>query len=233
MQPTYLPWLGYFDLVDQSDLFVLLDDVQFEKQSWQQRNRIKTSRGPQWLTVPVYQRSGQQIREGQINQSVPWRTKHLKSLAQNYSRTEGWEACAELLTGIYEQQWEHLVDLNISAIRSLGEHMGIQTPLSRSSGMGTTSGRLRRLIQICHNVGARAYLSPRGSASYLGDGKQFADEGIRLEYHAYSHPVYTQQYGAFLSHMSVVDLLCNEGAKTLEIVRSGRAEITHEGQVDG
>ncbi len=223
MQPTYLPWIGYFDLMDRADVFVVLDTVQFEKQSWQQRNRIKTGEGrAQWMTVPVIQNLGQSIHSVKISEREPWERKHWATIEQNYRRSSYWMSYRDGLATIYSRPWERLVDLNLAIIRYLVDGFGIQSEIVRSSEMPVSGTRVGLLINICHYVNADVYLSPPGSACYIEEDNRFAEEGITLEYQKYDHPVYRQLYGDFISHMSAIDLLFNEGHGSLEIIRSGR-----------
>ncbi len=133
MQPTYLPWSGYFDLIDQSDVFVFLDTVQFEKQSWQQRNRIKTPSGPLMLTVPCVQSLPQRIVEVRIEPKSNWRRKHWLSIAANYSKAPYWHDFREPLEAIFSKEWDCLVDLNIALITLLTQRLGIEAVFLRTS----------------------------------------------------------------------------------------------------
>jgi len=223
MQPTYLPWIGYFDLMDNADAFVLLDTVQFEKQAWQQRNRIKVSENTsKWLTVPVVQDLGQLIRNVNIEVSNPWRRKHWGSIEQYYRHAPYWKLYSEGLAEIYAQPWDSLYKLNFTLINYLKDQLGIATRLVQASDIPVTGEKVNLLVNICHNLKADVYLSPVRAAEYIGEGNIFADEGITLQYHQYTHPVYPQLFGEFLPHMSVIDLLFNQGPKSLEIIRSGR-----------
>lgn len=223
MQPTYLPWMGYFDLMDQSDVFVFLDTVQFEKQAWQQRNRIKVA-GDQskWLTIPVVQNLGQKISEVKIDTANPWRRKHWGTIEQYYKRAPYWKAYSGDLAQIYARDWEYLVDLNIAIISFLKHSFGIKTQLLRTSQMSIEGSKVRLLTNICQYLKADTYISPVRAAEYIEEDNIFAVQGIALRYHQYDHPVYAQLFSGFLSYMSAVDLLFNEGPKSLEIIRSGR-----------
>jgi hypothetical protein len=223
MQPTYLPWLGYFDLMDTADVFVILDTVQFEKQAWQQRNRIKSGENQsKWLTVPVVQGLGQKINAVKINNSGPWRRKHWGTIEQYYKRAAYWKMYRDGLAEIYSRSWEQLVDLNISIIMYLKEQFGIKTELIRASQIPVSGENVRLLTNICHYLKADTYLSPVRAASYIEENNIFQSEGVTLLYHRYQHPIYTQLFGNFLPQMSSIDLLLNEGKNSLKIIRSGR-----------
>lgn len=225
MQPTYLPWIGYFDLMDSADIFILLDTVQFEKQSWQQRNRIKTGEAESmWLTVPVVQALGQKIADVRIETTKPWSRKHWGTIEQHYRQAPYWKTYSEGLSALYAQSWCSLFDWNAAVITFLKEQLGIKTDIMRASQIPVTGDRVGLLVNICHYTKADVYLSPVGSSVYIEENNVFASEGISLVYQQYTHPVYKQLYGEFMAHMSVIDLLFNEGPASLEIIRSGRGK---------
>jgi hypothetical protein len=223
MQPTYLPWMGYFDLIDQSDLFVFLDNVQFDNRSWQQRNRIKMSQGPHWLTVPVYQRTGQKITDVRIYNEVNWRRKHWMTLTTGYQKSAFWSDVSPQLEGVYQQDWQALVDLNIYLIKLFCQMLGIESNFKRASQLESIRGKKTDLlISICQSVGADLYLSPAGSKTYLTSDNHFKNNGIALKFHQYEHPTYPQLYGEFSPYLSIVDLMMNTGEKVLDTIISGR-----------
>ncbi len=225
-QPTYLPWLGYFDLIDQVDAFVFLDAVQFEKQSWQQRNRIKTPAGLQWLTVPVVfnGRFGQMIHQVEIRDREFWR-KHLRSIEVNYGRAAFFDRYyPELAKGL--PPWAStgsLAELTMETIRWFCGVLGIQIKLTTSSALSQPGRRSELLVNLCRALGADEYLSPLGSAVYLCDDlPKFSSAGIEVKFQHYEHPEYRQLFPPFLSYASALDILFNEGPRAMEIIRSGR-----------
>ncbi|MFA6217291.1 MAG: WbqC family protein [Candidatus Omnitrophota bacterium] len=225
MQPTYLPWIGYFDLMDTADVFVLLDTVQFEKQAWQQRNRIKTAENQsKWLTVPVIQNLGQKMNEVKTGNSSPWCRKHWGTIEQYYKRAEYWKQYCDELKALYDQSWEYLLTLNVATINFLKKQLGVKTKLMRASEIPVSGEKVKLLTNICHYLEADIYLSPVRAADYIEQDNVFAQEGITLVYHRYEHPVYKQMFEGFISHMSAIDLLFNEGPKSLAIIRSGRLD---------
>lgn len=228
MQPTYLPWVGYFDLLDQADTFIFLDSVQFERQSWQQRNRVRTPDGWQWLTVPVLRRFPQMIFEVRINSATDWQRKHLATIQQHYAGTPFWDRHREAIGHLYGRPWETLADLNISAIKYIARELGITPTFVRSSELVACGQRVNLLIGLCHEVKADVYLSPEGAATYIEQDNRFAEEGITLEYHHYTPVPYRQRYSPFIPYLSVIDLLFNEGPRSREIIRAGRRdEVTN------
>jgi hypothetical protein len=227
-QPTYLPWLGYFDLLDQVDQFVLLDSVQFEKQSWQQRNRIKTPTGLQWLTVPVVFRGklGQRIADVEIREREFWRD-HIRAIELNYRRAPYFDEYFEALSKVLASETAHgsLSRLTTEMLGWFAQTIGLKTPTIRSSELPVQGKRTDLLAAICVSLGADAYLSPLGSAEYLlGEMTILTGRGIEVTFHHYDHPIYKQMFPPFVPFASVLDLMFNEGERALEIIRSGRRQ---------
>jgi hypothetical protein len=225
-QPTYLPWLGYLDLIDQADIFVLLDNVQFEKQSWQQRNRIKGPTGLQWLSVPVVFRGrlGQPINEVVIRDSG-FPAEHLRAIELSYRRAPFFNRYFEQITAILEKHsaGSLLVELNIELIKWFCSVFGIGTPLLCSSGQGASGRRSDLLLNLSLDLHATTYLSAPGSATYLvEDLAKFSNAGIEVAFHNYAHPEYRQRFPPFVPYAAALDLLFNEGDSSAEILRSGR-----------
>jgi hypothetical protein len=227
-QPQYLPWLGYFHKIAVSDVFILLDDVQFKKNEWQNRNRIRTPQGWQWLTVPVLHDFGQKISEVQINNRIPWREAHLKALCLNYKKAPFFEACIPHFEDIYARDWQRLGELNIFIVRKLVGLLGIATPLLISSDLGVAAANTQRLIQLCRKAGADTYLSGVDGKNYM-DLDLCLSSGISVTVQEFRHPQYPQLWAGknnqeFLSHMSIIDLLFNCGPESLSQILQGVKE---------
>ena len=223
-QPTYLPWLGYFDLIDQVDSFVLLDDVQFDKRSWQQRNRIKGPGGLQWLTVPVVSsgRFTQHISQVEIGQSEFWKS-HLRAIELSYRRAPYFDAYFPHLTKILAGHGGFLAELNCCLIEWLCGALGVSTQKVRSSKLEEGGKRSELLVNLCRRLQAESYLSPIGSAVYLLDElRSFSNSGIEVVFQHYEHPEYRQLFPPFCPYASVLDLIFNEGDHSMEILRAGR-----------
>jgi len=211
-QPQYLPWLGYFDKIQRSDFFVLLDDVQYKKSEWQNRNKIKTHQGWQWLTVPVHYTFGQKINEVLINNNTNWCEKHYRTLVTNYSTAPYFNDYKDFFKEVYNKRWKYLCELNIYLIRNLATFLGIKTELVKSSELQVNEQKTDRLVHICKKLQANVYLSGDGAREYL-DLSLFANEKIRVVFQDFKHPVYSQVKcdGNFQPNMSMIDLLFNCG----------------------
>jgi hypothetical protein len=225
MQPTYLPWIGYFDLIDQSEVFVFLDSVQFERQSWQQRNRLKIQGALQWLSVPVL-RSGhstEPIRAMEVKRSELFPQKHIRTIEQNYRRALYFDKYFSSLKAILEADEHKLSNLNQRLIRWMAEMIGVQTDFKCSSELQAQGSRSELLTNICFGLGVSTYLSPLGSADYILETRElFERQGITVVFQHYEHPQYRQLSEPFVPFASALDLLFNEGERSLEIMRSGR-----------
>jgi hypothetical protein len=213
-QPNYLPWCGYFYKLAHCDVFVILDDVQYTKRSWQNRTRIKGSQGPLWLTQPVLQsgRAWQPTDTVEFNNDVDWRTKHLKSLALNYARTPHTEA---ILTAC--RRWfggdssTRLVETNTRLIREVAGLLNLRAEIVLSSALAVQQTKADRLVEICRRLGADTYLSGQGARAYQED-ELFRAAGIDLVYSDFVPRTYPQLWGEFCPGLSVLDALFNLGA---------------------
>jgi WbqC-like protein family len=217
LQPGYLPWLGYFDLLKKADLFVHYDDVQFDKHGWRNRNRVKGPKGAIWLTVPVLHsgRSGQSILDVEIDDRRNWRRKHLATVGQFYARAPFIEALLPRLQEILERPWRRLVELDLALIDWLAAELTITTARYRASELGISSDdRNQRLLDLCRHFGASRYLSGDAARDYL-DLDRFRAAGVEVTWHDYVHPTYTQLHGEFVPYLSVLDLILNEGTRSL------------------
>jgi hypothetical protein len=218
-QPNFLPWLGFFYKILKSDIFVFLDNVQFSKNSYQNRVKIKSSQGATWLTVPVLHNFGQLTKDVKINNKEPWREKHLKTLEMNYKRAAYFKPIFELLQEIYfKEEWELLVDFNIELISNISKFLGIKTEMIRASSLNVGGKSTDLLINIVKELNASVYLSGKGGANYQ-DEEKFKVNGIKLIYSDFKHPVYPQPWGEFIEGLSIVALLFNCGERSLEYLK--------------
>jgi hypothetical protein len=225
-QPTFLPWSGWFDLADQVDLLILLDDVAFSKQSWQQRNRIRTPEGLSYLSVPVHSagRLGQRICDTEIV-GTKFVQKTLRTVAQNYQRAEHFDRYYPEFCAIFQKSAasESLSGLNCGLIDWLAAQLGVATPRVRSSQLSIGGKRGGHVAMLCEHVGAKTYISPPGAADYLTEDRaEFDRRSISVALHVYEHPEYRQCFQPFEAFASALDLLLNEGDRAGDILRSGR-----------
>jgi hypothetical protein len=219
--------MGYFDLIDQVDLFVILDNVQFVKQSWQQRNRIRTGNGLQWLTVPVVFRGrlGQLIKNVEIR-DPEFARDHIRAIELAYRRTPYFSQYFPALKQRLDQLREGLLlNLNLGLIGWALEILRIKTPLVSASSLGVDGKRTELLANICDAVGATEYLSPLGSAEYLlAEQDVLRQREVEIWFQNYEHPKYRQVFAPFEPFASVIDLIFNCGDKAVAVVRGGRKE---------
>lgn len=220
-QPQYLPWLGYFHKIDSCDLFILLDNVQYEKGGFQNRNKICTPQGEKWLTVPVITRGslGQRIRDVKIDNLRHWQKSHWGMLYDNYKAAPYFHELSDFLSGAYSRHWDNLLDLNIAIIEHLLGYLGIKKNILLESQLDISAVRTERIIEICKKLNADTYLSGAGAKDYLEEVK-FADNNIKLLFQQFVHPRYRQLSENFLPNLSMVDLIFNHGKESINILRS-------------
>ncbi|WP_256527525.1 WbqC family protein [Natrinema marinum] len=229
----YLPWLGYFGMIDQADVFVFYDDVQFSRDSWQQRNRIKVpeaSGQTEWLKVPVIEDFGQDIRSVRIDQARDWQQEHLSTIKSAYgpksvpygsASAPYFDDYIHLLNDIYNEDWKSLRDLNIHLIKKLYEELSIDdVEFCLSSDFDIDSSGTDKLIKTLQHINADEYISGPGAKDYL-NVNQFVENGISLYWHEFDHPRYNQLYGDFVSHLSIIDALFNVGDELTSLIRTG------------
>jgi len=212
-QPQYLPWSPYFKKIDEADIFIILDSVDFQKNGLQNRNQIKTSQGTHWLTVPVKQHLGQKICETRIQNSSNWRKKHWQTIQQNYSKAPFFSAYVEELRGIYEHDWTMLGELNVSMLGMFLRWMNIHTQLVSSTKLAATGSASDLVLNLCIEVGSTHYLSGVGGKNYI-DLEAFDKAGIEVVFHDPVLPkVHPQCFpkAGFVGSLSALDLMLNCG----------------------
>jgi hypothetical protein len=225
-QPTFLSWAGWFDLADQVDLVIVLDDVAFAKRSWQQRNRLRTPEGLSYVTVPVLStgRRGQLILDTELA-AADFIDTLIRTVSCNYARAAHFPKYFNEFCAVSRQAGAagKLVSLNCGLIDWMAAQLGVNTPRIRSSELAVEGKRGARLANLCERVGATRYVSPAGAEEYLlEDRAEFESRGIAVELQVYEHPVYRQCFQPFLPYASVLDLLLNEGDSAGAILRTGR-----------
>lgn len=214
-QPAYLPWLGYLDRIAIADVFVYLDTVQFEKNSYINRNRIKTPVGAKWLTIPVKTRGHMSatLRDTEIDCTRSWREKHLKTIEMNYTRATQFRTCFPKLKSLLADNSGSLAGLCFRQLRFWLEEFRISTRIVRASELQVSTSKSALILDLCRELGATRYLSGALGRNYLVR-EDFAAAGVAIEFQSYTHPIYPQLWGEFLSHMSIVDFWMNCGPDT-------------------
>lgn len=216
MQPTFLPWSGYFNLIAQVQKFVFLDDVQFEKQSWQTRNRILFNGKETFLVVPTRKaRLSDEIREIRIASEKNWRRKHWMTLQGAYSRAPFGKKMLELLEDIYlDKDVDFLSELNQRIIKRISIALGLDAQFFRASDLGCGGRRSAHLVEIIEALECNEYLSPKGSEEYMKIDGFDRMCGARLVYQQFVPKPYIQYRGKdFISHLSIVDVIANIGVE--------------------
>ena len=215
VQSCYIPWKGYFDLINKVDEFILLDDVQYTRASWRNRNRIKTPRGTAWLTIPVKgkSRTHQEIRDVVVSDRK-WPDRHWKAICRNYARAPCFETTRSAWHALYTECREetHLSRINFRFLGAIADMLGIRTCITWSTDYAPAEGRTERLVHLCSQAGASEYLSGPTARAYL-DETLFQKQGIRVCWMDYrGYPEYGQLFSPpFIHEVSIIDLILNEG----------------------
>jgi len=215
-QPQYLPWLGYFDKMARVDMFVLLDTVQFKKNEWQNRNRIRTAAGWQWLTIPVHHRFPMCIADVRIDDTAGWRRKHKEALRQAYTRAPHRDEVLPVVCDLIDRPVGDLATLNTLCVTALAGLLGVATRVAPASSLADLpDGPDARLIALCRRFGAGTYLAGRGGHDYM-DLDAWRRAGIAVEFQEFRHPVYPQGHPGFEPNLSAVDALMHLGPGCLK-----------------
>lgn len=226
IQSAYIPWRGFFDLVDRCDRYVIYDRMQFVKRHWHNRNRVKSPRGAEWLTIPVVTKSRyeQPIDEVEVSDHS-WAERHWQTLRGHYARAAGFEAAAGWLEPLYEAagRESRLARINELFLRAIADRLGITTTILRDDALNATGSKTARLLEVCQQLGATHYLSGPAARSYLEEAA-FTEAGIAVEWMSYAgYPAYPQRFGPFEPGVSIVDLLLNVPQVGRELWRAGTA----------
>jgi hypothetical protein len=219
LQSNYIPWKGYFDLIAAVDEFIIYDDMQFTKNDWRNRNKIKTPKGVEWLTIPVGQGINRRIRDVMLPDS-PWRVKHWRTLEGNYRRSECFNEIATWLKPLYLQNDAvSLSEFNRAFMEAICLYLGITTRISNCWDYNLGDGKTERLVDLCIQAGATEYISGPAARDYL-DEALFGGARIKLTWFEYSgYPEYPQLWGAFDHGVTMLDLLFNCGRKSVDYMR--------------
>jgi hypothetical protein len=230
-QPQYMPWVPYCNKADCCDLFVYLDNVQFQKNGLQNRNQIKTATGATWLTVPVRASLSKTIAETEIA-DPRFREKHIRTVEMSYARAPYLGLFKEQVKPLLERDWAVLADLNVAITEWMFDSLNIKTRRVRASQLAVSGKAEDLVISICKAVGADVYLSGQGALAYQHE-KTFQQHGIELQYQQYSNQAYPQCHpgAGFIPDLSALDLILNTGPKAREIMLAGRTQIPQIPQI--
>jgi hypothetical protein len=225
-QPVYLPWLGLLHKIWLAQTFVSFDDVQYLPKDWNNRNKIKTQGGPTWLTVPVLRKGylEKPIREIEINNAVPWRRKHWRSLEGAYAKAPYWADYAPFFEAVYDREWQTLAELNEHVLLWLLDTLGIPVRFARASDLGFEGAKSELVLDMCRKLDADVYVFGALGRDYA-DVDAFRAAGVEPVFQDYRHPEYPQLHGAFEPYLSVVDLLFNCGPGSLDVIVSGQEPL--------
>ena len=221
-QPNFIPWIGYFYKIAKSDTFVILDDVQFTKNSFINRNKIKTPSGEQWLGIPIIQsgKFGQNINQCQIQNQEIHLSKITKSIKLNYAKCEFFDWLYPDLQTILNKKDQTLVSANVALISTILNLLEIKTPFMLASDLHNIEGEsTERLISICKELNADKYLYGFGAKNYQED-ELFRNAGIELKKNAFIHPDYKQLWGEFIPNLSIIDFLFNIGPEAIPFFKN-------------
>lgn len=218
-QSNYLPWKGYFDLIHDADTFVILDDVQYTRNDWRNRNKVKTPRGIKWISVPVSGGIHQRICDAQIDYSQDlrkkhnWRENHASTIHESYTSAPYYESYEREILSVYSQKFSTISELNVHFIKIISQILEIETTFVNSMDLNPHGIKEDKVIDICHKLGADTYISGPAGKNYIDENK-FKSENIELFYKDYSgYPQYSQLWGVFEHAVSIIDVIFNCGEK--------------------
>ena len=224
-QPTFFPWIGYFDIIDQVDIFVILDDVDFSKQSWHHRNKFKTAKDLEWFTIPVKSLPNKRLNKVEIINSERLSIKFKKFIQTNYNKSNYYKSYSDDIFEIFDKSIveNNLANLNINIINFFLKELKINTKIKLSSELNINKKKSDKIIKICELFNERDYLSSTGSKIYLEEDKNiFIKKKINVFLHNYQHPIYIQLFPPFKSYACILDLVFNEGKNSLNVIKKGR-----------
>jgi len=226
-QPEYLPWLGFFKKMMNVELFVFLDDVQFRKKGWQNRNRIRINDGTALLSIPVHTHSYPKINEVTIDNEKNWSIRHKKSILYNYARAPYFGEIKDFIESIFEKKFQYLVDLNTEIIKFIMNELEIKSKIVFSSELEISKKGSDRVLDICKAVGADHYITGTFWAESNLRVEEFKKSNIDIEFQKFQHPIYKQIHGEFIPEMSIIDLLFNEGRKEAKKILQNSISSSH------
>ncbi len=222
-QLHYLPWLRYFEKIARSDVFIVLDNIQYNKNGWQNRNKVKTASGPTLLTVPVHAALGATLDEVRIDTTAKWSRKHWATIEQNYASAPHFAEHAPFFESAYARTWGHLNDLNREILDYFVSALGIDTRIVYASDLNVPGVATERLVNLLRAVGADRYYSGAFALEQYLDAELLRAAGVSLAIQEWTAPTYPQLHGDFIPDLAVPDLLFNCGPDSLNVLLSGGA----------
>jgi hypothetical protein len=225
VQSSYIPWKGYFDLINSVDEFILYDDQQYTRRDWRNRNRVKTSQGPVWLSIPVKVKGRYHQRIDETEVSDPsWQERHWRTIVHAYGRAPHFDTYRDRLTELYAScTARHLSEINRAFLEAICELLSIRTPFVSSTKYAAEGASTDRLVQLCRAASATSYLSGPRARAYL-DESRFREAGIEVRYMDYSdYPEYEQLHPPFEHRVSIIDLLVHTGPEARQFLKSTRS----------
>ena len=218
-QPHYLPWLRYFEKIARCDVFIVLDNIQYSKNGWQNRNKIRTTQGTALLTVPVRAHLGDTLDLVAIDESSPWQKKHWNTLSQSYGRSPYWSEFEAIMNPVFRNQWEYLAELNATMLTNFLRLLGIDTRIEYASRLNVPGTATERLVNLIQAVGGSAYYSGAYALDAYLDPEVLKAADIELVLQQWQAPVYPQMHGGeFVPDLSIVDLWMNCGTDSRAIL---------------
>ena len=226
LQPTYLPWSGFFEMIDATDVFVVYDHVQFARKTWQKRNKIKGSSGMEYLSIPVKKSPLKTpITDIQISydRGSPL-IEHWDTLQHKYKKAQHFQQYFDDFAAVYNTKFDFIRDLNVELIKTICRVLGIETKFIYSSELGLDDeslGKTERVINLCQKAGLSYLYDAKGAEGFL-EQEMFDKANIEVKFQDYTPLDYPQLYGAHIGYLSVVDMLFNVGEETLDMIRAGK-----------
>lgn len=222
VQPSFIPWRGYFHIIQQCDIFAFYDDVQYERRSWRNRNIIKTATGKQWITVPVCTKGKftEKVNEIKICDESNWRKKILNAIYLSYKKAPFFDKYYGWLAKEINKPWEYISDLNIHLTCEIGDKLGIRTKYIKTSefNIPLQYKKIERILEICKRLKATRYITGPRAGDYIHTDASFSELGIELKYQEYNYFPYPQLYGGFEPNVSIIDLLFNCGDSSSKFI---------------
>ena len=226
-QPVYLPWLGFFKKMMDSDVFVFMDDVQYEKKEWFNKNQIAGMNGPTWLTVPVQAHLESKLNEVKIDNSKNWAKKHKKSILYSYTKTPFFEDYKNFIDQLYDKNFDSLIEINMEIIEFIKKNLDIDAKTIFASELQISGTGSDRVLNICKAMNADNYITGTVWAKDNLRVEDFTKNNISVKFQNFQHPVYKQIHDPFLPNMAVIDLLFNEGKNASKVLHDSKMQVVN------